>query len=70
MALRTVKIENKSYDITISDEADNVLAKALDDLGEHNITAKALLKAYLQRSIEYQELKDELDRIEKAIEEV
>lgn len=70
MALKTVKIENKSYDVTIKDEAGDALAKALGDLGERNITAKALLEAYLKKSIECRKLKDELERIEKAIEGV
>jgi hypothetical protein len=63
----TVRIEGKSYDITISDQADKAVLSAIGDLealGE-NIGVKRLLEAYLAKSALAEKLQAELKEIEK-----
>ncbi|MDR2638311.1 MAG: hypothetical protein LBC09_00565 [Helicobacteraceae bacterium] len=65
----TVRVEGKSYDITINDQADETISSAIDELealGE-NIGAKRLLEAYLTKAVLAATLQTELEAIAKTI---
>ncbi|MDR0664760.1 MAG: hypothetical protein LBF86_04475 [Helicobacteraceae bacterium] len=62
----TIKIESKTYDITINDQGEELISKAVGELGE-SVSVKRLLEAYLTKAAFAQKLQTELREIEKAI---
>lgn len=66
----SIKIEAKSYDISIHESMHDAVLFALNQLGKDNISAKQLLEAYISKVIECEKLQNELDLIDRAIEEL
>ncbi len=65
-----VRIEEKSFDITLHQGGDPALMAALRALGPQGerIDSKALLEAYLSKSVAYEKLKREMEQIEAQLE--
>jgi hypothetical protein len=61
-----IKIEGKTYDVTLGEEAEGAISKALLELGDH-IGAKGLLEAYLTKAAYAEKLQNELRAIEATI---
>jgi hypothetical protein len=64
-----IRIENKSYDIALSEDGGKMLIGALDELQSlgANISAKKLLEAYLTKAAECEQLKTQLAEIEALV---
>ncbi|MDR1450820.1 MAG: hypothetical protein LBI57_00585 [Helicobacteraceae bacterium] len=65
----TVRVDNKAYDITLSDQAGEAIPSAIEELkalGE-NVGVKRLLEAYLSKAALADRLYAELKDIEKTI---